>query len=549
MYDRPGMRRSTRRLLVLLAAVPSVLVVYAILYMLGMDHLEGKPRSFGESIGFVSESLTTTGYGADSRWSSPVMQALVVIVQFTGLSLTLLMFPVFVVPFIEERFEARLANTLPDLRDAVLVFGWGPAVAPLVERLEQLGVPVVILEEDLASARRLHERGHTVVHASLGDDEIDLAPVKQARGVVAAGDDPTNAILTLTARQNGFTGPIVALVTAPARRAAMQRVGATAVFTPGHVLAAALASRASDKISPRVSGVSNLGKHLQIAEVRIDKSSPVAGKTLREANLRARTGATIVGWWRDGQLCPPPKVTETLEVGAILVAAGTDAGIARLGELATPVARSGPIVVIGDDEVAGKVAEFLDGAGEEVRRVSPTKIDGAIVGDPLDPEVLKRAGIRDARAVVVALPTDGETLFASSLVRDSAPEATVVAAARRAENVGRMRRAGADFALSVGQVAGQLLAYQLLGEEMVALEAELRVVRTASGELGGSRLGTIHVPERTGCSLVAVERGEEVIAELHADFEVRDGDALYITGTRDGIDRFFAVFPRTHDAQ
>jgi hypothetical protein len=31
-------------------------------------------------------------------------------------------------------------------------------------------------------------------------------------------------------------------------------------------------------------------------------------------------------------------------------------------------------------------------------------------------------------------------------------------------------RAGADFALSVGQVASQLLAFQLLGEESVSLE-------------------------------------------------------------------------------
>jgi Trk K+ transport system NAD-binding subunit len=389
-----------------------------------------------------------------------------------------------------------------------------------------------------------------VVHASLGDqEEVDLTAVRQARGVVAGGDDPTNAILTLTARQHGFTGPIVALVATPARRKAMQRVGASAVFTPGHVLAAAVAARASEKISPRVSGASSLGRHLQIAEVRIDRTSPLAGKTLREADLRGRTSATIVGWWRDGELRPPPGPSERIEVGAILVAAGTDAGIARLGELATPVARSGPVVVIGDDEVADKVAEFLDGAGEEVRRMSPTPVDGAVVGDPLDPAALERAGCKEARAVVVALASDGETLFASSLVRDLAPEATVVAAARRAENVGRIRRAGADFALSVGQVAGQLLAYQLLGVEMVALEAEIRLVRIGAGELAGANLASRRIREKTGCSVVAVERGDDVIAEFGPEFEVRSRDALYITGSSDCIDRFHAAFPETHNVE
>jgi Trk K+ transport system NAD-binding subunit len=122
----------------------------------------------------------------------------------------------------------------------------------------------------------------------------------------------------------------------------------------------------------------------------------------------------------------------------------------------------------------------------------------------------------------------------------------VVAAARRAENVGRMRRAGADFALSVGQVAGQLLAYQLLGEDSVAIEAEIKLVRAQAGELAGVRLDAARIRERTGCSVVAVERGEDVIAELTRDFEVARGDELYVIGASADVDRFFAAFPGAH---
>ncbi|HEU5057477.1 MAG TPA: TrkA C-terminal domain-containing protein, partial [Kofleriaceae bacterium] len=148
--------------------------------------------------------------------------------------------------------------------------------------------------------------------------------------------------------------------------------------------------------------------------------------------------------------------------------------------------------------------------------------------------------------VILALDTDGETLFAAALARDLSPESTVVAAARRAENVARIRRAGADFALSVGQVAGQVLAYQLLGEEVVALEGEIRLVRTAAGVLAGRQLSSARIRERTSCSVVAVERSEEVILELGADFEVLEKDALYVTGSSDHIHRFFEVFPGTH---
>jgi len=537
------MRRSSRRLLILLAAVPALLFSFALLYQLGMEHLEDKPRGFGDSVEFVSETLTTTGYGADSHWDHGLMKVLVVLLQFSGYALTILVFPVFVVPYIEERFEARLPDRMPDLEGGVLVYGWGPAVEPLVERLEHLEVPVVVLEEDLGLARRLHDRGHVVVHTQHDAEDLDLSGLVNARGLVAAGDDPANAVVVLTARQQGFTGPIAALISTPARRSALQRIGATAVFTPGHILAAAVAARASEKISPRVSGAHSLGRHVQIAEVRLDRTSPLVGKTLAESRLRDQTGTTIVGWWKDGELRPPPGATERLPQGAILVAAGPESGIARLGKLATPVAQHGPVVVIGHDEVATKVAEFLDGVGEEVRRVSSMPIGSALVGDPLDPAVLEQAGVREARAVIVAMETDAETLFVSSLVRELAVEATVVAAARRAENVGRIRRAGADFALSVGQVAGQLLAYQLLGEEMVTLEAEIKLVRAAAGDLAGKPLASARVRERTGCSVVAIERGDDVIAEIGADFEVKDRDAVYVTGSSACIDRFFGAFP------
>ena len=542
------MRRSSRRLLVLLASVPAVLFSFALLYKLGMEHLEGSPRSFGQAVEFVSETLTTTGYGADSHWDHPVLQTFVVVIQFAGLALTILVFPVFVVPFIEERFEARLSQQLPDLRGAIVIYGWGPAVSPLAERLDHLHVPVVIVEEDLATARRLHDRGRTVIHAGLEDDTLDFARLSGARGLVAAGNDPSNAVITLAARQAGFTGPIAAMVATPARRSAMTRAGASAVFTPGHILAAAIAARASDKISPRVSGTQTLGDHVRIAEMRIDAGSSLTGKTLAESQLRKRTGATVVGWWHDGELHPPPGPSERLEKGTILVVAGTDAGIAKLGQLATPVARKGPIFVIGADEVADKVAEFLEVAGEDVRRVSPRPYpvpedDAHAIGDPLDPAILETAGVRSARAVILALDGDAETLFAAAVVRDLSPEASIVAAARRAENVGRIRRAGADFALSVGQVAGQLLAFQLLGEEMVALEAEIRVVRTGAGELAGRHLADARVGQLTGCSVVAIERGNEVIADFGPDFEVKPGDALYVTGSSDHLDRFYEEFP------
>ena len=70
-----GMSTSLRRLLLLVVALPGVLALLASLYMLGMEHLEHEPRSFSSAFVWAAETLSSTGYGSDSRWSHPAMVA------------------------------------------------------------------------------------------------------------------------------------------------------------------------------------------------------------------------------------------------------------------------------------------------------------------------------------------------------------------------------------------------------------------------------------------------------------------------------------------
>ena len=72
------MTRSQRRLLAFVAGLATLLLVAALLYMLGMTYLEGESRGFWQSLEFAAETLSTTGYGADETWNSPVMVVFVV---------------------------------------------------------------------------------------------------------------------------------------------------------------------------------------------------------------------------------------------------------------------------------------------------------------------------------------------------------------------------------------------------------------------------------------------------------------------------------------
>jgi Trk K+ transport system NAD-binding subunit len=539
--------RSFRRLAILLLSLPGVVLALALFYQAGMTFLEGEPRTLGASLQWATETLTTTGYGGDASWRHPVMQTYVVLVQFGGLFLTFLVFPVFLIPFFEERFEAKLPTEIPDLKGQVLVYRYGPAVTSLLDELDQAKVPVVIFEEQQDVARWLLDRGRRVVIGNLEQDDPDFTNLIGARGLVLNGVDENNAAMTVSARYQGYQGPIIAVAEVPAHRPPMLRTGATVVVTPDHVLAAAIASRASIRISPRVSGVRQLGAHLEVAELRVHAASPLAGKTIAESTVRSRTGATVVGLWVGGELIQA-DLTRPLEVGTILVAVAAPEGIRRLGELATPVPRTGRILVAGYGSVGQKVAELLRDAGEEVHVIHQDARPGVdTVGNPLAPDVLTRAGLKEAQAVVVTMETDAAALFGTAVVRSLAPEVLVVTGARRAENVSRFHRAGADFALSVGQVAGQLMAFHLLKQEWVSLEAGIKLVSTSATGLVGRPLATKWIREQTGCVVVAVERGDRVFMEFDRHFALEPRDVVYLSGTTEAIAAYFMLFPETRE--
>jgi Trk K+ transport system NAD-binding subunit len=543
-------RRSQRRLAILLLGLLLTVLASTLLYMWGMAALEGKPRSFWQSLEWASETLSTTGYGADSGWRHPAMVLLVVAVQFLGVFLVFLIFPIYLIPFLEERFEARLPQEAEkDLEGHAVIYRHGPAVETLLEELAGVEVPTLILEEDEPVARRLFERGERVVFRGLSDGALEAARLESARAIIANGTDDENAALLLAARQLGYHGPLLALVEEPLHRRPMMLAGATAVFTPRHILGAALAARASARINPRVAGTQQLGRNLEVAEIRVHPESPLAGRTLDEAAVGARTGATVIGQWIGGELVVPDGSGLRLAPDGILVVVGSHASVDRLHDLAggaVALRREGPFVVGGGGEVGRKVAELLRAVGEEVKLIDRrpgAEVD--LVGDVLDARLLEAAGVKDAQAVILALDTDSATLFATVILKDLVPEVPVIARVNQAENVERIHRAGADFALSISQVSGQMLAKKLLGQEAVAVDPQLKVLKVAPDGLAGRAPAELDIRGRTGCSVVAVERGEEVIVEFGPEFRFRPEDAVYICGSGGAVRRFREVFGRT----
>jgi Trk K+ transport system NAD-binding subunit len=205
--------------------------------------------------------------------------------------------------------------------------------------------------------------------------------------------------------------------------------------------------------------------------------------------------------------------------------------------------RRGKVLLVGYGEGGRTIARKLDIAGVPYNAVDAEDIEGVdVVGDATDADVLREAGIEDARSVVLALPDDTTMEFTTLVARDLNGSVEIVARSQTSESVGKTYRAGADYVLSVEAVSGRSVASEVLEEDILSVGTNIEVVRTTVPGLVGETLGDSNVRERTGCTVVAVERDGDLLTDLTPDFRAREGDEFIVAGTDEGTNEFVEEF-------
>jgi voltage-gated potassium channel len=106
------------------------------------------------------------------------------------------------------------------------------------------------------------------------------------------------------------------------------------------------------------------------------------------------------------------------------------------------------------------ITEDKDAASRLQQRDIPV-----LTADPSDEDPLIRAGIADARAVVVATSDDAQDALAILTANNLNPDVNIVAAAAERENIEKLRRAGADTVISPMVIGGHLLVQSALGQK------------------------------------------------------------------------------------
>jgi Trk K+ transport system NAD-binding subunit len=521
------------------------MLVFAVLYQNGMRIYEGDSRTFLHSLQVVVETFTTTGFGSDSPWSSPEMQVLVIAMDLVGTLLIFMALPVLAFPLLEDILSTTVPTSVPDdTRDHVIICSYTSRAEALTDELDSWDVDHVIVESERTRATELYEDGHRVIHAdptSIAD--LEGAELASARALVADVSDQVDASIVLAAQEVAEDVPIVSVIEEPDRQSYHRLAGADHVLSPRPLLGESLASKVTTAVTANLGEAIDIGDGFGVAELPIHRGSRLVGTTLAESGIREQSGVNVIGIWVRGEFETPPSPDATLTDGSVLLVTGREGQLEELKGLTLSEIRRfsrGKTIVIGYGEVGNRICAALDDAGLSYTVIDRTEMDGVdIVGDATEPGTLREAGIEDARSVVLAMPDDTTTEFATLVVRDISPETEIIARVEEIESVRKMYRAGADYVLSLATVTGRMIASTILeDEDVLSLDRQVEVVRTIAPELVGQTIGDADVRSKTGCTVVGVERDGTVLTDVGPEFSVEAGDELIVAGTDDGIQRF-----------
>mgnify|MGYP001815198523 FL=1 len=285
-------------------------------------------------------TVTTVGFRELQEFNN-LEQWFTIVIIITGVSTVLYTFTLAVQVVVEGQLRDFVGRRLMDreinkLTGHTVVCGWGRVGRAVADDLINTGHSVVVVDSD---ADRVADVSYpTVVGDATLDSTLRTAGIERASALIAALEgDAENLFVTLSARAIMPDLFIVARARQDESIPKLANAGADRVVNPQELGAARMASFVA---RPHVAEFVDVVMHERSLEFRMQEydvpdGSPLAGATLREADLRRRCGILVLALRRvDGSFTTNPDPDIVIEPHQVLIAVGNDEDFRRLNEIA-----------------------------------------------------------------------------------------------------------------------------------------------------------------------------------------------------------------------
>lgn len=294
--------------------------------------------SWFDSLYMTVITMATVGFG-EIHPMSTAGRVLTMILIFLGASVfvfatTAAAQAIFRRQFFDFFTERKMNQQINELTRHVVVCGFGRMSRAMVKEFMENNTPVVLIDSNPEQIESAREMGILAVHGDASDEESLLkANIKTAQCLVTLiPKDSENLYVVMAARELVPDLYIVCRSEDETADKRLLRAGANRIISPYRVGGQKIARAV---LKPFVFELMELATQssegaLQIEEIRIPRTSPMCGKSLREIDIRKDTNIIILSLVKsDGSIVFNPNADERFEAASTLVTLGSKDDLTR----------------------------------------------------------------------------------------------------------------------------------------------------------------------------------------------------------------------------
>jgi voltage-gated potassium channel len=232
----------------------------------------------------------------------------------------------------------KMEKEIKEMKNHFIICGFGRTGHQVAKEFDTVRVPYVVVDRKEETEEELIPKGIPYIIGDIIDDEnLIEAGIKSAKGLIAATDsDVANVYVILSARALNPDLYIVTRASGMETENKLKIAGANRVILPYYISGKRMAAWATKPVTSDFLDMVMHGEGIEfsLSEIAVPGTSPLLSKTLSDAEIRSKSGATILAIRKtDGSFNLQPQSSSTIEKGDIFVVIGTQEQVVLLDKM------------------------------------------------------------------------------------------------------------------------------------------------------------------------------------------------------------------------